>query len=234
MAVAKKDAVVVETPTVVQPDLTQLMAIIQQQQEQMNKLMEQVTVLNDEKQELAKVVDIPKVESKIVEKVDPNEFIEVMCLLDHVLTLSTQPFGQGETISFREYGEIQPIIYADLSKMISNCKVRFSDKTCIVLDDRVNKKHNLDRFIKDFSKEALDAIINLEVDNVEEVFGSLSDSQKDNIVAMIVKKACENKDEELNFSKLRKMSAHYKRSIIDIVEEAIMMEEERLKLTEEK
>lgn len=203
-------------------DVAQLMKMMQDMQKQIESLSSKNQELEKINEEQSKVVIEPKKET--LSTIEPNEYINVMSLIDNTLNVSTQGHGQGEIYKFVEYGEIQPIIYSDLSRIISNQKTFLEKGLFVILDERVNKRHQLTKFSELVSKEMLDSIISLEPRNVDELFKNLSDEQKDNVVEMIVRNIFKTGDEDLDYGKLRKMSKNYKRDIIELIDDSLEME----------
>lgn len=203
-------------------DVAQLMKMMQDMQKQIESLSNKNQELEKINEEQSKIAIEPKKET--LSTIEPNEYINVMSLIDNTLNVSTQGYGQGEIYKFVEYGEIQPIIYSDLSRIISNQKTFLEKGLFVILDERVNKRHQLTKFSELVSKEMLDSIISLEPKNVDELFKNLSDEQKDNVVEMIIRNVFKNGEENLDYSKLRKMSKYYKRDIIEFIDDSLEME----------
>lgn len=203
-------------------DMAQMMKMMQEMQNQIKELSEKNAEL--EKITTKEDIIVNQSTTNVLSNIEPNEYINVMSLLDHTLNISTQGFGQGELYKFVEYGEIQPIIYSDLSRIISNQKTFLEKGLFVILDERVNKRHQLTRFSELVSKEMLDSIVSLEPKNVDELFKNLSDEQKDNVVEMIVQNAFKDKGENLDYSKLRKMNKYYKRDIIEFIDDSLELE----------
>lgn len=214
-------------------EITQVMEMMKQMQEQMAILAKENAELKSAKVEVAEVKPTP-VKSNRLENIDPNELIDVQSLIDHELNISTKGNGQGENYTFRRYGEVQSIIYSDLQRIISSCKSFFEKDICVILDERVNTRHQLKKYSDIVSEEIINQIVQLEGKDVDKMFSQLSDHQKDNVVDMIVKNAWEankNRTEDddivdINYTVLRKMSKHYRRSLIELIEESLEIQED--------
>ncbi len=128
-----------------------------------------------------------------------RQYVRVMSLTKHKLTVSTEGFGNGTVYNFTNYGQVQSIIYEDLAKIIHNNERFAREGYFLILDPRVVKIHNLEeQYSKIVDKKTIDNILNLDVNSIQNIVSKTSPHIKNTIVATVVEKILNNEQVDLN------------------------------------
>jgi len=128
-----------------------------------------------------------------------RQYIKVMSLTKHRLTISTEGFGNGTVFNFTEYGQVQSILYEDLAKIIHNNSRFAREGYFVVMDPRVIKIHNLENeYSKILDKKTIDNILDLDADNIRTLVKNTTPHIKNTIVSTVVEKLLANEYVDLN------------------------------------
>jgi len=180
------------------------------------------------------VKNIPKEEygeivapiNEIEEQVPFRQYIRVMSLTPHHLTLSTEGFGNGTVYNFVNYGQIQSILYEDLAKIIHNNPRFAREGYFYIMDERVIRIHNMvDDYNKILKKEQIDNILNLDANIIRDLLRKSSQHIKNTVSQIVLAKLIAGEDIDLN--KIRVISVESGKDI-----DAIMKRTEELNNTE--
>ena len=133
------------------------------------------------------------------EEIPFRNFIKVMSLTNNRLTLATEGTGKGTLYNFTEFGEIQPIMYEDLAKIIHNNQ-RFSREGMFyIMNPQVVKLHGLTKFYEKFaSKEVILNIFDLQGNEMADLFKNTTVQIQETIVSIIVEKIRDGENVDLN------------------------------------
>jgi len=195
------------------------------------ELESQVKQLQEMMLEMKKMMTAPKVDAlpavgnygELVapigeESVDVpfRQYIKVMSLTNHRLTLSTEGFGNGTVFNFINYGQVQSILYEDLAKIIHNNERFAKEGYFFIMDSRVIKIHNLENeYSKILDKNKIDNILNMDVDSVRTLLRNTTPHIKNTIASMVIEKLTNSEDIDLN--KVRVISTESGKDIDAIV-----------------
>jgi len=180
--------------------------------------------LENEVAELKKMVLdlVNQKQTNIVKESDEEDipfrkFIKVMSLCYGKLALSTEGRGQGSVYHFTEFGEIQPIIYEDLSKIIHNQKRFAENGKFYIMDKNVQKLHGLtNSYTKFLNKETIETIFDMDKDKMIDLFKSTTKVIQHTIVSMIHKRI--KNGEELDLNRLKIIGDIYGENLLQAVE----------------
>lgn len=125
-------------------------------------------------------------------KIELDELISVMSLLNYTLNLSTLGFGKGKNVKFESFGEMKRVLYQDLLDIMETSRSFMENGLFIILDARVIKRHGLqDIYKKILTKEKIDLILSGSKSAVE-LYKSSNPEQQNIIVGMIVERLRDN------------------------------------------
>lgn len=133
------------------------------------------------------------------EEVPFRQYIRVMSLTNHRLTVSTEGFGNGTVFNFVNYGQIHSILYEDLAKIIHNNSRFAKEGYFFIMDSRVIKIHNLEAdYAKILDKNKIDNILNMDVEVIRNLVRNTTPHIKNTIVSMVVDKITNGENVDLN------------------------------------
>lgn len=146
-----------------------------------------------------------------------NKPIKVMSLYTGGLNLKKSD-DDKTPIRFNRFGEIQPILYMDLIKIISHQRKFFEEGYCVILDKDVIKAHYLEDVMKKIlDKETIDKILDYDNDKIKELFLGTTKQLRETIVELIVDKIMRN--EYVDRNKVALISELYGRDLYEIAEQ---------------
>ena len=134
MARPKKETVVSNTstktttprqatkPTQREKDLEAQVASLTKMMQELQKMIgakeEAPQSVPETPQTLNEIFSLPT--EQVQEAIPFREYIRVMSLTNHRLSISTEAYGQGTVYNFTNFGQVQSIFYDDLAKIIHN------------------------------------------------------------------------------------------------------------------
>lgn len=137
-----------------------------------------------------------------------RKFIKVMSLVNHKLALSTEGKGRGIVYHFTQFGEIQPIMYEDLSKIIHNQKRFAQNGVFFIMSNEVVKLHGLTNFYsKILGKDTIENILDLSIEKIKELFSNTTKQIQQTIVSIIYERL--DNGEEIDWNKIKTISDIY-------------------------
>lgn len=156
--------------------------------------------------------------SKQEEKLQLDEYIEVMSLLPYPLVLSTLGLGKGTLKEFKTFGEIKKILYKDLVEIIDSNRAFMESGFFYILDKRVIKSHGLDEiYDKILTKDKMEEILTSNPESGLSLFKTANPEQQKIIIGMLVEKVVsEPKSVDMNLVDL--ISREYDIDIRDKIE----------------
>jgi hypothetical protein len=184
--------------------------------QQLFQMQEMLKALSDQ-------INKPKEKTEpIVEFTDEDEYIEiplnkpikVISLFNGGLNLKTSR-DDTAPIRFTGVGQIQPIIYNDLIKMISQQRKFFEEGYCKILDKQVVKTH----YLENFYEKILDAndiinILDFDKDKIQETFETALPINQRAIVDLLIKKI--NNNDPVDKNKVEIITRIYGSDIFDL------------------
>lgn len=174
----------------------------------MQKILENQNAIKDTPKPLVTIDYVEEDE----EDIPFNKLIKVMSLTNHRLTLSTEGYGRGTLYNFVEFGEVQPIVYSDLSKIIHNNPTFTRQGAYFIMNSLVVKKKGLTNFYeKILDKDSILNILNLEDEKIISMFKNTTKKIQDTIVSILVNKLVQ--DEYVDLNKLQVISNVYGQDI---------------------
>lgn len=116
-------------------------------------------------------------------------------LCNHILNLSTEPYGGGTVYTFSEFGEEQAIPFSDARKIVKNNKKFIKGGKCYIADDElVAAEHLTNDYKKILSKESLLELLSTERNKFRSIFDSLTSEQKEIFKDIVMEKLSANQD----------------------------------------
>lgn len=132
-------------------------------------------------------------ESEEWNEIPMHKAIKVMSLFEGGLNLKTSNDGNAQVFRFEKVGQIFPILYSDLSKVIANQRNFFEEGYCTILDKDVIKAHYLEEFYKKIiDGKTINNILDYEDKKIEEIFSNTTKIIQQSIVDIIIKKIINN------------------------------------------
>ena len=126
---------------------------------------------------------------------DADRDVTFISLCNHILNLSTEPYGQGTVYTFNEFGEEQPIPYSDARRIIKNNKNFIKGGKCYIADDDIIKaEHLTNDYKKILSKNELLELLSMNKDKFKSIFDALTDTQKEIFRDILIEKLNVNKN----------------------------------------
>lgn len=179
MAVNKKEVPVVE-------ESAEVVALRQQNeamQEQMNQMKQMMETLM--KQQATNVAfSQTKVETK---EISMNSYVKVMSLYKGGMTLFVSP--NGKSYRFSEFGEIIPILYSDLTGILSTHPTFARKGYFFILDTEVVKQSALEKYYaRILGKDSIENILEKDNDELKEIFGLVTPYMQNLIIEIISEK----------------------------------------------
>lgn len=116
-------------------------------------------------------------------------------LCNHILNLSTEPYGGGTVYTFSEFGEEQAIPFSDARKIVKNNKNFIKGGKCYIADDElVAAEHLTNDYKKILSKDSLLELLSTERNKFRSIFDSLTSEQKEIFKDIVMEKLSANQD----------------------------------------
>ncbi len=148
-------------------------------------------------------------------EIPTNKPIRVMSLFTGGLNLKTSNDGNAQVFRLEKFGDIIPIMYMDLSKIISNQRRFFEEGYCIVMDKDVVKLH----YLEDAMKKILDYktitnILNYDIEKIKTLFSGATKVIQQTIVDLLIEKI--NKGEHLDKNKISVISEIFGHDIYEL------------------
>ncbi len=168
---------------------------------QINELKAMITQLSSHNSQLkteleakSNVVEIPVQQSEIID-IPLNRVVKVVSLYNGGMTLKTAELGK--TFRFENFGNLQPIIYADLIQIMSY-QHRFTKQGYfMILDNDVVKAHALeDDYKKILTKQQIENILTFEDGVIRSLFSGTTNVIRETIVTMIMQKINSNEKKD--------------------------------------
>lgn len=154
-----------------------------------------------------------------IQEIPLNKVIKVMSLYSGGLNLKTSDSAESQVVRFEYIGQILPILYVDLVKIIANQRSFFEDGYCLILDKNVVKVHYLEQYYKKFiDGKVINNILDYEIDKIQEIFTNTAKVIQQSIVDLIIQKI--NKNDYVDKNKITAISDVYG---FDIYELALKM-----------
>jgi len=142
-----------------------------------------------------------------------DTYIDVISLCNHTLNLTIR---QGETITFRRFGEQKRVLYSDLVKIIENSRSFMEKGHFYIANKEVIRKHGLDDLYKTIlTKDRLLKIFSSDADLSVQIFEEANDSQKATIVDIAIDRINDDVGMDLNLAARLTLA-----SGVDIIEKA--------------
>ncbi len=138
-------------------------------------------------------------EDQVKEAIPFREYIRVMSLTNHRLSLSTEAYGQGTVYNFTNFGQVQSIFYDELAKIIHNNDRFTREGYFYILDPRVIRIHNLvEDYKKIVDKDTIVNILNLPVESIRTLMNDSTPHCRKTIASIILDKLIANESMDLN------------------------------------
>lgn len=116
-------------------------------------------------------------------------------LCNHILNLSTEPYGGGTIYTFTEFGEEQSIPFSDARKIVKNNKKFIKGGKCYIADDElVAVEHLTNDYKTILSKNSLLELLSADRSKFRSIFDSLTPEQKEVFKDIVVSKLTANPD----------------------------------------
>lgn len=213
MARPKKETVVSNTstktttprqatkPTQREKDLEAQVASLTKMMQELQKMIgakeEAPQSVPETPQTLNEIFSLPT--EQVQEAIPFREYIRVMSLTNHRLSISTEAYGQGTVYNFTNFGQVQSIFYDDLAKIIHNNDRFTREGYFYILDPRVIRIHNLvDDYKKIVDKDTIANILNLPIEKIRTVMNNSSSHCRKTIASMVLDKLLEGGPVDLN------------------------------------
>lgn len=162
-------------------------------------------LMSAKKEEVVKYIEVEKTPEVI--DIPLNRVVKVMSLFRGQMTLKTQAHG-GKEFQFNGFGNIQPIIYADLLQIVSH-QQRFCDEGYFMILDKdvvvANGKEDI--YKKFLDKKQIENILAYEDETITSLFSNTTNNIKESIVNIIVNKI--NSNESIDKNKVHLISDLY-------------------------
>lgn len=116
-------------------------------------------------------------------------------LCNHILNLSTEPYGGGTIYTFTEFGEEQSIPFSDARKIVKNNKKFIKGGKCYIADDElVAVEHLTNDYKTILSKDSLLELLSADRSKFRSIFDSLTPEQKEVFKDIVISKLTANPD----------------------------------------
>lgn len=127
------------------------------------------------------------------EKLNSDDYVEVVSLCPWQLTLTTQSRGQGKAFKFKQFGEHKRILYGDITNILEVNSSFFERGYFLILDERVIQRHGLHEvYSKILKEEMLEKIFTCESQDSVKLYQVANDRQRKFADMVIIKKLKEN------------------------------------------
>jgi len=154
------------------------LSALQKQMEEMQKMMAQ----------LASQSQSTPVQTN--DKIEADEQVPVINLAVGELNISTEPNGNGVLYTFKEYGEVMDIPYADLKQICTRGSRSFAQEGLFyIMNEKAVEGCRLAQwYSRMLSDEQMMTLFEQTPSHVIELYKLASKSQKENIIAKIIDK----------------------------------------------
>lgn len=147
-----------------------------------------------------------------------GQFIPIMSLTNHQLTLTPGSYDKEDPFDFMEFGEIQQIVYDKLAKIIQKHKNLAKNGNFYIMDEDVIRLHNLEKdYEKILDKDTILNILELDNNTIEKLFKNTTKTIQDTIISIIINKIIDGEDVDHN--KIYVLSRIYGKDINNIINE---------------
>jgi hypothetical protein len=141
----------------------------------------------------------PNPDEDDMDDMPPNKWIKVMSLTNNKLSLSTESRGKGKVYNFTEFGQIQNIIYQDLSNIIHNHPEFTRNGVYIIMNPKVVRLHGLEAYYeKILNKDKITGIIDLDKNEIVDRFNSSTVKNQEAIVSILTERLLSGENLDLN------------------------------------
>ena len=194
-------------------DLAKRNEELERELEELKKKLE--TLMSEKVSAVEKNNDI-KDENEVFPEIPMNKPIKVMSLYTGGLNL--KKYDNDKTpVRFNRFGEVQPILYMDLIKIISHQRKIFEEGYCVILDDEVIKVHYLEKDMeKILDKNTIEKILDYENEKIRDLFVGTTKQIKQTIIDLIIDKIV--KKEYVDRNKVALISELYGKDLYEIAE----------------
>lgn len=178
MAIAKTKA----NESQVVAEESQEMLALKQQNEAMQEQMNQMKLMMESlmKQQSVQPTS-PKNENK---EISMNSYIKVMSLYKGGMTLFVTP--NGKSYRFSEFGEIVPILYSDLTGILSTHPTFARKGYFFILDPEVVKQSALEKYYtRILDKDNIENFLEKDNEEIKEIFGLITPYMQNLILEII-------------------------------------------------
>jgi hypothetical protein len=178
-------------------------------EEMLNSLMSENTKPKQKKVEI-----VEEFEDDSIPEIPLNKTVRVMSLFHGGLNLKTEQNG-SQVFRFEMVGQILPIIYSDLVKILANQRKFFENGYCMILDKDVVKAHYLEDYCKKFiDAKTINNILDYESDKIEQIFSGVTSVIQQTIVDIIISKI--NKNDYVDKNKISAINKVYGKDIFEL------------------
>jgi hypothetical protein len=158
--------------------------------------------------------DSKPVEFEEIPEIPLNKTVRIMSLFHGGLNLKTEQSG-GQIFRFEMVGQILPIIYSDLVKILANQRKFFENGYCMILDKDVVKAHYLEDYYKKFiDVKTINNILDYDVEKIEQIFSNTTPVIQQTIVDIIVSKI--NKNEYVDRNRVLVINKAYGKDVFEL------------------
>lgn len=194
-------------------DLVKRNEELERELEELKKKLE--TLMSEKVSAVEKNNDI-KDENEVFPEIPMNKPIKVMSLYTGGLNL--KKYDNDKTpVRFNRFGEVQPILYMDLIKIISHQRKFFEEGYCVILDDEVIKVHYLEKDMeKILDKNTIEKILDYENEKIRDLFVGTTKQIRQTIIDLIIDKII--KKEYVDRNKVALISELYGKDLYEIAE----------------
>lgn len=194
-------------------DLVKRNKELERELEELKKKLE--TLMSEKVSAVEKNNDI-KDENEVFPEIPMNKPIKVMSLYTGGLNL--KKYDNDKTpVRFNRFGEVQPILYMDLIKIISHQRKFFEEGYCVILDDEVIKVHYLEKDMeKILDKNTIEKILDYENEKIRDLFVGTTKQIRQTIIDLIIDKIV--KKEYVDRNKVALISELYGKDLYEIAE----------------
>lgn len=183
-------------------------------EERLAKMELLINSLTEQKEKTFTIVD-NDFEFEEIPEIPMNKVIKVMSLFSGGLNLKTTNDGTAQVFRFEFIGQILPIIYSDLVKIVSNQRIFFEQGYCMILDKDVVKAHYLEDYYKKFiDGRVINNILEYDVDKIKEIFTNTTPVIQQSIIDMMVQKI--NNNEYVDKNKVTALNEVYGNDIFEL------------------
>lgn len=194
-------------------DLVKRNEELERELEELKKKLE--TLMSEKVSAVEKNNDI-KDENEVFPEIPMNKPIKVMSLYTGGLNLKKYD-NDKMPVRFNRFGEVQPILYMDLIKIISHQRKFFEEGYCVILDDEVIKVHCLEKDMeKILDKNTIEKILDYENEKIRDLFVGTTKQIRQTIIDLIIDKII--KKEYVDRNKVALISELYGKDLYEIAE----------------